>query len=495
MRVDNEMREISEEIKLDKNKKHSIEVVIDRIIVKPGIEDALSDSIETALELGEGRIIVDIIGQEELFLANIIPVRFAVFPSASWSRDYFLLTVLLGLVRPATASAISWKSMWILVIPDWNLSLNENAIAPWTPETSQFYPQLLKSVCDHYGIDMDIPVKDIPKEMMDKILYGSGTEKIHFRYVSDVGQVREKDIYFEGVINNIARRYNETSSEYIRESLGKFMAEKKCGSCKGYRLKEEALAVLVNGLHISKVTEFSVTDAIEFFRGLKLTEKEQQISRMIIKEIKNRLEFLKNVGLDYLDLARAAGTLSGGEAQRIRLATQIGSALTGVLYVLDEPSIGLHQRDNDRLIDTLKKMRDLDNTLIVVEHDEDTMLAADWLIDIGPGAGEHGGQVVASGTPEEVMNNDRSITGRYLSGKEIIPVPAERRKPDKRFIEVKGAKENNLKNVNVKIPIGLFNVVTGVSGSGKSTLVNEIIYKAISRELYNSKLVQGNSGK
>ena len=491
LRVDNEMREISEEIKLDKNKKHSIEVVIDRIIVKPGIEGRLSDSIETALELGEGRIIVDIIGQEELIFSEHHSCPICGFSIGELEPRLFSFNSPFGACPSCDGIGYKLEVDVDSVIPDWNLSLNENAIAPWTPVTSQFYPQLLKSVCDHYGIDMDIPVKDIPKEMMDKILYGSGTEKIHFRYVSDVGQVREKDIYFEGVINNIARRYNETSSEYIRESLGKFMAEKKCGSCKGYRLKKEALAVLVNGLHISKVTEFSVTDAIEFFRGLKLTEKEQQISRMIIKEIKNRLEFLKNVGLDYLDLARAAGTLSGGEAQRIRLATQIGSALTGVLYVLDEPSIGLHQRDNDRLIDTLKKMRDLDNTLIVVEHDEDTMLAADWLIDIGPGAGEHGGQVVASGTPEEVMNNDRSITGRYLSGKEIIPVPAERRKPDKRFIEVKGAKENNLKNVNVKIPIGLFNVVTGVSGSGKSTLVNEIIYKAISRELYNSKLRPG----
>lgn len=374
-----------------------------------------------------------------------------------------------------------------LVIPDWNKTLNEHAIAAWEPISSKYYPQLLKSVCDHYEIDMDTPVKDLPEEQMNIILYGSGDEKIHFYYVNDFGKVHDKMIYFEGVINNVSRRYQETSSEFTRENLEKYMAQKACPTCKGYRLKKEALAVKVAGKHISEVTDYAIRDAKKFFTSLQLTEKEQQIARLILREICNRLDFLNNVGLEYLTLSRTAGTLSGGEAQRIRLATQIGSALTGVLYVLDEPSIGLHQRDNDRLIRTLKNMRDLDNTLIVVEHDEDTMLAADWLVDIGPGAGEHGGKIVASGPPMEVMADDQSLTGQYLSGKKYIPLPIKRRQPDKRFIEVIGAKENNLKNIHVKFPIGLFTVVTGVSGSGKSTLVNDILYKALAKALYKGK--------
>src|SRR5699024_5836624 len=374
-----------------------------------------------------------------------------------------------------------------LVIADWSLSLNEHAIEAWKPISSQYYPQLLKSVCEHYDIDMDKPVKDIPKKKMDKILYGSGTEKVRFRFVNDFGKVRDNMIYIEGVINNIDRRYRETSSDFTREKLEKYMKEKNCTTCKGYRLKKEALAVLINGYHISQVTDYSIHEARDFFKSLELTEKEEQIARLILKEISDRLEFLDNVGLNYLTLSRSSGTLSGGEAQRIRLATQIGSALTGVLYVLDEPSIGLHQRDNDRLIQTLKKMRDLDNTLIVVEHDEDTMLAADWLIDIGPGAGAHGGEIVASGSPTKVMKLKKSLTGQYLSGKKFIPVPHERRKADERYIEVVDAKENNLKNVTAKFPLGLLTVVTGVSGSGKSSLVNEILYKGLAQKLYKAK--------
>ncbi|RFA33032.1 excinuclease ABC subunit A [Virgibacillus dokdonensis] len=487
IRVDKEMREVTEEIKLEKNKKHSIEVVIDRIVVKEDIEGRLSDSIETALALGEGKIIVDVIGQEEITFSENHACPICGFSIEELEPRLFSFNSPYGACPTCDGLGTNLEVDLDLVIPDWDKSLNEHALAPWEPISSQYYPQLLNSVCNHYDIDMDIPVKDIPKEKMDKILYGSGKEKIHFHYENDFGNVRDNHIMFEGVVNNVARRYRETSSDFIRENLEKYMAQKNCPSCKGYRLKEEALAVRINERHISEVTDFSITEAQTFFQGLQLSEKEKQIAKMILKEISNRLEFLNNVGLDYLTLSRAAGTLSGGEAQRIRLATQIGSALTGVLYVLDEPSIGLHQRDNDRLIGTLKRMRDLDNTLIVVEHDEDTMLAADWLIDIGPGAGEHGGEIVASDTPENVMRHEQSLTGQYLAGKKFIPLPAKRRKKDKRVIEIVGAEENNLQKVSVKIPIGLMTVVTGVSGSGKSTLVNEILYKALAKELYTGK--------
>ena len=326
---------------------------------------------------------------------------------------------------------------------------------------------------------------------MDKILYGSDKDRIYFRYENDWGQVRENYIVFEGVIKNVERRYKETGSDYIREQMEKYMAEHACPTCKGYRLKRETLAVLVDGRHIGEVTALSVEEADQFFQSLELSEKEMKIANMIFREIKERLGFLINVGLDYLTMSRSAGTLSGGEAQRIRLATQIGSRLTGVLYILDEPSIGLHQRDNDRLIDTLKNMRDIGNTLIVVEHDEDTMLAADHLIDIGPGAGVHGGEIISQGTPAEVMNDPNSLTGQYLSGKKFIPLPLERRKPDGRYIEIKGAKENNLKNVNVKFPLGTFMAVTGVSGSGKSTLINEILHKSLAMQLHRAKSKPG----
>ncbi|MGM8212571.1 excinuclease ABC subunit UvrA [Virgibacillus sp. W0430] len=487
IRVNNEMREVTDEIKLDKNKKHSIEVVVDRIVVKEGIAARLSDSIETALPLGEGRIIVDVIGEEELVFNENHACPICGFSIDELEPRLFSFNSPYGACTTCGGLGTNLEVDIDLVIPDWDKSLNEHALAAWAPISSQYYPQLLKSVCDHYGIDMDTPVKNIPKKQMDKILYGSGKEKIYFYYVNDFGNVRESEIHFEGVINNISRRYRETSSEFIRETLEKYMAQKNCPTCDGYRLKNEALAVKVNKKHISEVTDFSITEAKQFFTQLPLTEKEKQISRLILKEICERLKFLENVGLDYLTMSRSSGTLSGGEAQRIRLATQIGSALTGVLYVLDEPSIGLHQRDNDRLIGTLMQMRDLDNTLIVVEHDEDTMLAADWLIDIGPGAGEHGGEIVACGTPSKVMKSRKSLTGKYLSGKEYIPLPTERRKRDDRFIEVVGATENNLKNVSAQFPIGLMTVVTGVSGSGKSTLVNEILYKSLAKHLYTGK--------
>lgn len=495
IRVDQEMREISEEIKLEKNKKHSIEVVVDRIVVKEGVAGRLSDSIETALALGEGNIIVDVIGEDELVFSENHACPICGFSIDELEPRLFSFNSPYGACKTCDGLGTNLEVDIDLVIPDWNVSLKKHAIAAWEPISSQYYPQLLKSVCDHYGIDMKIPVKDLPKEQMEKILYGSGKDKIRFYYVNDFGNVRDNTVQFEGVLNNVARRYRETSSDFIRETLEKYMAQKNCPTCEGYRLKEEALCVLIDGLHISNVTDFSITEAMGFFKHLDLTEKEEKIARMILKEIGNRLDFLNNVGLDYLTLSRAAGTLSGGEAQRIRLATQIGSALTGVLYVLDEPSIGLHQRDNDRLIGTLKRMRDLDNSLIVVEHDEDTMMAADWLIDIGPGAGEHGGEIVASGTPEKVMKNKKSLTGKYLSGEKFIPLPAKRRKATKKAIEIVDAEENNLKNVSAKFPIGLMTVVTGVSGSGKSTLVNEILYKSLAQKLYRGKRKPGKHKK
>ncbi|KAB8132151.1 excinuclease ABC subunit UvrA [Gracilibacillus oryzae] len=491
LRVDGEMREISDDIQLDKNKKHSIEVVIDRIVVKDGIQSRLSDSLESALRLGDGKVIVDVIGQEELLFSEKHSCPICGFSINELEPRIFSFNSPFGACPTCDGLGSQLEVDVDLVIPNRDLSLNEGAIMAWEPTSSQYYPQLLKSVCDHYGIDMDVPVHKLPKGQLDKILYGSGKEKIYFRYENDYGMTRENDIYFEGVLNNIARRYKETSSDFIREQMEKYMTNKACPTCEGYRLNQEALSVKVHDQHIGQVTAMSVTEAHQFFTTLQISEKEQQISAMIIRELDDRLSFLTNVGLDYLTLSRSAGSLSGGEAQRIRLATQIGSALTGVLYVLDEPSIGLHQRDNDRLIQTLERMRDLGNTLIVVEHDEDTMLAADYLIDIGPGAGEHGGQIVAQGTPKQVMNKKSSLTGQYLSGAKFIPLPKQRQQAGDRFIEIIGAEENNLKDVNAEIPIGLFTAVTGVSGSGKSTLINEILLKSLSARLHRAKQKPG----
>ncbi|WP_182201224.1 excinuclease ABC subunit UvrA [Paraliobacillus salinarum] len=491
LRVDGEMREVSEEIQLEKNKKHNIEVVIDRIVVKEGIAGRLTDSLETALRLGEGKVIVDVIGEEELLFNEHHACPICGFSIGELEPRLFSFNSPFGACERCDGLGTQLEVDVDLVIPNKELSLKEGAIVAWEPTSSQYYPQLLKSVCEHYGIDMEVPVSQLPKDQLDKILHGSGKDLIHFRYENDYGMTRENDIYFEGVLSNIARRYRETSSDFIREQMEKYMAQNNCPTCKGYRLKKEAMSVLINGYHVGQVTEKSVTEANQFISELTLSEKEAQIAKMIVKEIQDRLTFLTNVGLDYLTLSRSAGTLSGGEAQRIRLATQIGSALTGVLYVLDEPSIGLHQRDNDRLIATLQQMRDLGNTLIVVEHDEDTMLAADWLIDIGPGAGEHGGDIVASGTPKQVMKKKQSLTGQYLSGEKFISLPTERREPTDRYIEIIGAEENNLKNVNVKIPIGLLTTVTGVSGSGKSTLINEILHKNLAMTLNRAKQKPG----
>ena len=485
------MYDLSEDINLDKNKKHSIEVIIDRIVVKEGVAARLADSLESALKLGDGKVMIDVIEGEELLFSEHHACPHCGFSIEDLEPRMFSFNSPFGACPDCDGLGSKLEVDPELVIPNPELSLRQHAIAPWEPTSSQYYPQLLEAVANHFGIDMDVPVKDLPKDQLDKILYGSETDQIFFRYENDFGRLHEGYIQFEGVLKNIERRYKDTTSDYIREQMNKYMAERHCPTCKGNRLKKESLAVLIEGRHISEVTSLSIEESISFFDNLDLTEKEAAIAKLILQEIHERLGFLANVGLEYLTLSRAAGTLSGGEAQRIRLATQIGSRLTGVLYILDEPSIGLHQRDNDRLIETLSNMRDIGNTLIVVEHDEDTMLAADYLIDVGPGAGVHGGEIVAAGTPEEVMKDPNSLTGQYLSGKKFIPLPLERRQSDGRFIEIKGAKENNLKNVNVKIPLGMFVAVTGVSGSGKSTLVNEILHKTLAQKLNRSKVRPG----
>lgn len=491
VRVNGEMHDLGEDITLEKNKKHSIQVVIDRLVVKEGVAARLADSLETALKLGEGKVIIDVIGEEELLFSENHACPHCGFSIGELEPRMFSFNSPFGACPSCDGLGSKLEVDVDLVIPNRGLSLRQHAIAPWEPTSSQYYPQLLEAVSSHLGIDMDMPVQDIPKHLLDKLLYGAKGEKIYFRYENDFGQVRENFIEFEGVIRNVERRFKETSSDYIREQMEKYMAQHPCPACKGNRLKQESLAVLIAGEHIGKITSLSIEEAEDFFEHVILSEKERQIANLILREIKERLGFLINVGLDYLTLSRAAGTLSGGEAQRIRLATQIGSRLTGVLYILDEPSIGLHQRDNDRLIDTLKNMRDIGNTLIVVEHDEDTMIAADYLIDVGPGAGVHGGQIVSQGTPAEVMDDPNSLTGQYLSGKKFIPLPLERRKSDGRFIEIKGAQENNLKNVNVKFPLGTFTAVTGVSGSGKSTLINEILHKTLAQKLHKAKTKPG----
>ncbi len=491
VRIDGELRDLDDAIDLDKNKKHSIEVVVDRVVMKEGIAARLSDSLETALRLAEGRVLVDVMEHEELLFSEHHACPLCGFSIGELEPRMFSFNSPFGACPSCDGLGSTQEVDLDLVVPDWDRSLLEHAIAPWEPTSSQYYPQLLKAVCDHYDIPMDVPVKDLPKDKMDKVLYGSGKDKIHFHYENEFGNVRDQMIEFEGVVRNVERRFKETTSDYVREQMEKYMAQQACPSCKGYRLKPETLAVKIADKHIGEVTQYSIQEADTFFKELDLSEKDMQIARLVLREIEERLGFLVNVGLDYLTLSRAAGTLSGGEAQRIRLATQIGSRLTGVLYILDEPSIGLHQRDNDRLISTLQNMRDIGNTLIVVEHDEDTMLAADYLIDVGPGAGVHGGQIVAAGTPQEVMDNDKSLTGQYLSGKKFIPLPIERRKPNGRKLSIKGAKENNLQNVKVDVPLGLFVAVTGVSGSGKSTLINEILYKSLAQKLNRSKVKPG----
>ncbi|PTX59666.1 excinuclease ABC subunit A [Melghirimyces profundicolus] len=490
VRVDGEIRDLSEEIKLEKNKKHTVEVVVDRIVVKPGIQTRLTDSLETALHLAGGKVRVDVIDGEDMLFSQNLACPECGFSMDELSPRMFSFNSPYGACPTCDGLGSRMEVAPQLVIPDKGKTLREGAIEPWVGKSSNYYPSLLESACQYYGIDMDVPVKDLPESDLEKLLYGTG-ERIPFRYETDFGQVKELTIRFEGVLKNLERRFRETGSDTIREQIENYMSNKACPTCGGTRLKRESLSVLVGGKNIAYVTSLSIQEARDFINGLELTEKEMTIARQIIKEIDSRLGFLVNVGLNYLTLNRSAGTLSGGEAQRIRLATQIGSKLMGVLYILDEPSIGLHQRDNLRLIRTLEQMRDLGNTLIVVEHDEDTMLASDYIIDVGPGAGAHGGEIVACGTPEEVMEMSESLTGQYLSGRRFIPLPEERREPNGKWVEIVGARENNLKDIDVRVPLGVFTCVTGVSGSGKSTLINEILLKALSRELNRSKRIPG----
>jgi excinuclease ABC subunit A len=490
VRVDGELREVTEPISLEKNRKHTIEVVVDRIVVRPDISSRLADSLETALGLSGGLVVIDVINQEELLFSQNFACPNCGFSVGELAPRMFSFNSPFGACETCYGLGVQMEVDEDLVIPDKSATIADGGIVPWAGSTSTYYPQLLEAACKAFGVPVDVPIADIPADMLRKILYGTG-EKIRFTFENDFGQVKTAEIPYEGVIPNLQRRHRETSSDSIREFIEEFMATKACPSCHGRRLKPESLAVRVGDKNISEVTDLSVTDALAYFESLELTEKEQTIARQILREISARLGFLRDVGLEYLTLSRSAGTLSGGEAQRIRLATQLGSSLMGVLYILDEPSIGLHQRDNERLIRTLEHMRDLGNTLIVVEHDEDTMLAADYIIDMGPGAGMHGGEVVSAGSPKEIMADPNSITGQYLSGRKFIPVPDKRRKGDGRFLKIKGAKENNLKNITVKIPIGVFTCVTGVSGSGKSTLVNEIIYKTLARDLNRARVRPG----
>ena len=483
VRVDGEMHDISEEFDLNKNQNHDIDVVVDRLVIKEGIRSRLSDSLETSLELAEGYASIDVIDGEEMVLSEHYACRQCGFSIPKLEPRLFSFNAPFGACDACDGLGTKLIVDIDLVIPDRSLTLDEGALVPWQPISSEYYPEMLRQAADHFKVDRNTPFEKLSKKDQDLMLYGSDGKEFRFKYKNNFGKVRDSKIPFEGVMNNIERRYHNTSSDYTRRVMREYMTELPCPKCHGKRLSREALSVKIANYDIADLSEMSVGDSLDFFENLDLSVNEQTIASPIQKEISDRLIFLRNVGLDYLTLSRQAGTLSGGEAQRIRLATQIGSNLTGVMYVLDEPSIGLHQRDNNRLIDSLIEMRDLGNTLIVVEHDEDTMLAADYLIDIGPGAGENGGEIIAAGTPKEVAKNKASITGQYLSGERRIAVPEERRTEDLGAVKVEGARENNLKNVDAEFPIGRFNVVTGVSGSGKSSLVNNVLKKALAREV------------
>ena len=493
VRVDGNMYELSEEITLDKNIKHNIEIIVDRLVVKPGIEKRLTDSVENVLELAEGLLVVDVIDGEPLNFSQSFSCPVCEISIDEIEPRSFSFNNPFGACPECFGLGYKMEFSEELMIPDPSLSINQGAIAVlgWQSCTdkSSFTRAILDALCKEYHFDLDTPFEDYPKEIHDVLIYGTDGKEVKVYYKGQRGE----GIYpvaFEGLIKNVERRYRETGSQTMKAEYETFMNITPCSACKGQRLKPGALAVTVGDKNISEVTTLSIERLQKFLDELQLTETQQLIGNQILKEIKARISFLMDVGLDYLTLARATGTLSGGEAQRIRLATQIGSGLVGVAYILDEPSIGLHQRDNDKLLATLKHLRDLGNSLIVVEHDEDTMLAADYIVDIGPGAGEHGGQVVAVGNAQEIMKNPNSVTGAYLSGKIRIPVPTERKKPTG-YLKVVGAQENNLKNIDVKFPLGVMTCVTGVSGSGKSSLVNQILYKRLARDLNRARTIPG----
>ncbi len=491
VQVDGETYDLEEIPELDKNKKHTVDVVVDRIIIKDGIRSRLFDSFEAALRLSDGYATADVIGGTPLMFSERYACPVCGFTVGELEPRLFSFNAPLGACSECEGLGSKLEVDEELVVPDRQKTLREGAMLPWNPISSQYYPKMLEQFCDSVGIDMDVPFEKLPAKQQKQVLYGNGETTFHFHYENDFGGVRDVDVPFEGVINNVKRRYHETNSDFTREQMRKYMTELPCPACHGYRLNEKALAVKIMGKNIGEVSELPISQAIPFFKDVELSPAKTKIAKPILKEILDRLTFMANVGVEYLTLSRAARTLSGGEAQRIRLATQIGSNLSGVMYVLDEPSIGLHQRDNDRLIASLKKMRDLGNTLIVVEHDENTMRAADYIIDIGPGAGENGGQVMAAGTPKQIMRSRKSLTGQYLSGKQLIPVPEKRRSGNGNFIELKGAQANNLKNIDVKFPLGEFICVTGVSGSGKSTLVNLILKRILAQKLNGASAKPG----
>ena len=491
VKVDGELLDLSEDIELSKTKKHNISVIIDRLIIKDNIRSRLYDSIETSTKLSHGKVIIDVVGDKEILLSENFACPYCDYSLDELEPRIFSFNAPYGACPDCKGLGIKYKLDLDLIIPDKNKSVNEGAIVVINlDDPNSIMNTELLTLSKYYDIDLDKKIKDLEKDKLDILLYGS-PDMLEFNYVAKNGNTRKSKNYFEGIITNLERRYIETKSGWIRDWIEQYMTELPCPTCNGTRLRDSVLSVLINKKNIYEVTCLSIRELRDFISNLKLNKEQEEIASIIVKEIMSRLDFLINVGLDYLTLNRSAGTLSGGESQRIRLATQIGSRLTGVLYVLDEPSIGLHQRDNRKLINSLLEMRDLGNSLIVVEHDTDTMLAADYLIDIGPYAGDNGGRVMAAGTPEEVMQNENSLTGKYLTGKEKIEVPTKRRKGNKKYLEIKGAKENNLKNINVKFPLGTFICVTGVSGSGKSSLINEILYKALASNLYVLKAKPG----
>ncbi|MBQ3510762.1 MAG: excinuclease ABC subunit UvrA [Bacilli bacterium] len=496
VRINGEMLDLSEEIDLDKNKKDNIDVVIDRVVIKEDSHSRIFEAIENATKLADGKVIIQVLGEnaKEVVFSEQFACPHCDFSLSELEPRTFSFNAPYGACPECKGLGVKLQIDKDLIIPDQTLSISEGCIKTLTDDPEGLDYKRLECLCKHYKISMTKPWKSLSERHKNLVLYGSD-EIIEFKYNSKSGNLYNRKDFYEGIINTLERRYMETSSTWIRDWLENYMVEYECDVCHGARLKDEVLSVKVDGKNIYEVTCMSIKELLKSYESLKLTEEQKQIANLVLKEINERLSFLSNVGLEYLTLNRSAGTLSGGEAQRIRLATQIGSHLTGVLYVLDEPSIGLHQRDNEKLINSMKEMRDLGNTLIVVEHDTDTMLACDYLVDIGPGAGDAGGNIIAKGTPEEVMKCDKSITGQYLSGKKCIEIPKTRRKGNKKYIKIKGAKENNLKNIDVDIPLGTLTCVTGVSGSGKSSLINSILCRAVSQHLYKTKEKPGKHDK
>ena len=492
LRIDGEIRDAGEEIQLEKNKKHTIEVVIDRLIIRPEIRPRMAESMEVALKMGQGVAYVQIVDGEQLMFSQNFACEDCGISLPEITPRMFSFNSPFGACPVCSGLGSQMEMDLELVLPDKAKSLAEGAIAPMSTNVKGYYMRQMDALVQKYGCTLDTPWQEMPAKLQQKLLYGTGEEILEFGYENMFGQYKIHRIPFEGVMNILNRRYRESESDTMREEYENYMSVNLCPECHGARLKSEVLAVTIGGKNIQQVTDMPVAQCQEFFQQVEFSDRERTIGQQVLKEINARLEFLAKVGLEYLTLSRAAGTLSGGEAQRIRLATQIGSGLVGVLYILDEPSIGLHQRDNNKLLEALKNLRNMGNTLLVVEHDEDTMRVADHIVDIGPGAGSQGGYVVAQGTAEEIMAVPESVTGQYLSHKKIIPVPEKRRQGNGNFLEILGAEENNLKNVHLKLPLGVFTVITGVSGSGKSTLINEILYKAVASKLYR---IKGRPGK